>query len=408
MSEFDPRHGHGYDQDPWQRQQPQMPYPPYPYPPYQQQWQPPRRRQSGFTALLAVFGIALLVGIGLVGWSIGHQSTRTPVTSYHYPANGQAPADIDAQSVADKVSPGLVDVNTVLGFRGGQAAGTGIVLSADGQVLTNNHVVEGATKIQVTDIGNGKTYQAGVVGYDRSEDIAVIKLKNASGLTTAPIGDSGKVAVGDSIAGIGNAGGVGGAPDVAPGTVTALNQQISASDESGGNTEQLSGLIQVNANIQAGDSGGALANSAGQVIGVDTAASPGYRLGRRGGQVTGAQGFAIPINQALDIAHQIQAGKASDTVHIGETAILGVTVGDSDTSGGAQVSEVVPDGAAAQAGLTGGDVITSLDDTTIDTPTTLTHVMDQHHPGDNVKLTWTDRSGQQRSGTVKLQTGPVG
>ncbi|TCO52302.1 S1C family serine protease [Actinocrispum wychmicini] len=392
---FDPR------QEPWPP--PPMP-PPYPYPP--PQWPPPRRRQSGLAVLLSVFGLIVLAAIGVAGWSIGHRSTRTPEISYFSPDRGQSSADIDSQAVGAKVAPGLVDVNTELGFRGGQAAGTGIVLTADGEVLTNNHVVAGATRIQVTDIGNGRTYQASVVGYARGEDIAVLKLKNAAGLATAPLGDSDKVAVGDAIVGIGNAGGVGGAPSLAPGTVTALNQSITASDESGGSTEQLSGLIQVNANIQGGDSGGALADGSGQVIGVDTAASAGYRLGRRGGgQVTATQGYAIPINQAVAIARQIQSGAGSATVHIGETAIIGVSVGGST---GATVSEVVAGGPAAQAGLAAGDVITSIGDTAIDSATTLTHLLDQHHPGDTVQVTWVDRVEQQHTATVRLATGPVG
>ena len=176
-------------------------------------------------------------------------------------------------SVAAKVSPGLVDVNTVLGYQGARAAGTGIVLTSDGEVLTNHHVIEGATSITVTDIGNGKTYNASVVGYDGTHDIAVLKLKDASGLQTAKTGNSDKVKLGDQVVGIGNAGGVGGTPSFAAGQVTGLNQAITATDESGQDPEHLTGLIQTDANIQAGDSGGPLANASGEVIGVDTAGS---------------------------------------------------------------------------------------------------------------------------------------
>jgi S1-C subfamily serine protease len=349
-----------------------------------------------------------------------------------------------------------VDVNTVLGYQGAQAAGTGIVLTSNGEVLTNHHVVQGATKISVTDIGNGKTYQASVVGYDSTHDIAVLQLKDASGLSTATTGDSSKVALNDSVVGIGNAGGVGGAPSYASGKVTGLNQQITATDESGGNPEQLSGLIQVDANIQPGDSGGPLVNSAGQVIGVDTAGGssspnggtgqtryghgngwgygngpgfgngggPGQGYGSGGGTGNGSgngqaattQGFAIPINEALTIADQIETGSASATVHIGGSPMLGVTVIDTSATGlaqgtngtsGAVVSDTLAGGKAADAGITAGDMIVALGGKTVDSPATLSSLLDQHHPGDKVSVTWIDQAQQQHTATVTLATGPV-
>jgi S1-C subfamily serine protease len=378
---------------------------------------------------LAVVGLVVLAGVGFVGWNIGRGTSIGSVTSLKTP---QSPAQaMDPTSIAAKVSPGLVDVNTMLGFQNSEAAGTGIVLTSSGEVLTNNHVVEGATQIQVTDIGDGQTYRADVVGYDSSQDIAVLQLQGASGLTTATTGNSSQTAVGDQIIGIGNAGGVGGAPDVAPGTVTALNQSITATDQSGGSAEKLAGLIQVNANIQPGDSGGSLVNTAGQVIGVDTAASADQRQfsglgsGGRGslGQNAPAQGFAIPINQALSIAQQIVSNKSSATVHIGGTPMMGVSVAASSGQGagtgiggqgaaqqvsGAMVAAAVPDDPAAQAGLSAGDVITSVDGQTVDSPTALTNLMDQHHPGDKVQVGWLDQAQQQHTATVQLVTGPVG
>ncbi|WP_230329933.1 S1C family serine protease [Nocardia aurantiaca] len=308
------------------------------------------------------------------------------------------PADLD--SAVRNVVPGIVDVNTELGLQNGEGAGTGIVLSSDGVVLTNNHVVEGATKISVTDLGNGHTYDATVLGFDRSEDMAVIKLSGASGLQTAPLGDSDKVAVGDAVVGVGNAGGRG-TPTAAAGKVTALNRAITASDDSTGSSEQLTGLIQVAATIEPGDSGGPLVDAAGQVIGMDTAASKGFRF-----SISGGQGFAIPINQALSVAKQIQAGRASERVHIGDTAFIGVSV--SSVSGGAQIRGVVQGGPADQLGLAARDVITGLDDHAIISANDLTSTMDQHHPGDTVTLKWTDEAGQSRSAQVQLAKGPVG
>ncbi|MEV4150652.1 trypsin-like peptidase domain-containing protein [Amycolatopsis sp. NPDC049691] len=370
--------------------------------------QPPRRRP--FRALaFAVVAVALAVVAGLgIGHLISASTSPSASGNQNFGFSGQPTSSqtvLDADAVAAKVNPAIVNINTELGLQGAAAAGTGIVLTADGEVLTNNHVVAGATSIKVTSIGTGDTYKAHVLGYDRSEDVAVIQLEGASGLPTASIGDSSTVKVGDQILGLGNAGGKGGDPVPAPGTVTALDQSITASDESSGSSEQLTGLIQVRANIESGDSGGPLVNADAQVIGVDTAASTGYQLnGRRSGGA--GQGFAIPINQAVDIAHKIVAGTATDKIHIGKTAFIGVSV--SDGQGGAQVREVVSRGPAQRAGLTAGNVITAIDGKPVDSATTLTNVLDTHHPGDKLTLTVTDASGAQQQLQVTAAEGPVG
>src|ERR1039457_5315593 len=196
----------------------------------------------------------------------------------------------DAPAIALRVEAGLVDVNTTLGVASEEAAGTGIVLASTGEVLTNNHVIDGATNMRVTDVGNGRVYTATVVGYDRSSDIAVLKLHDASDLKVASLGDWSTVRRGEAVVGIGNAGGVGGTPSVAGGSVTALDQSITATEQDGGNPEKLTGLIEVNAHIQAGDSGGPLVNTSGKVVGMDTAASVGFSF-----QTTGTDGSAIPI-----------------------------------------------------------------------------------------------------------------
>ncbi|WP_431877870.1 S1C family serine protease [Amycolatopsis sacchari] len=380
----------------------------------------PRRPSPGPLATLGlVLGavvLTVLVGTGFLVGTLHHDVTARSLglapetgTNQNQDQNtGGNLQSLDPGAIAEKVDPGLVDVNTTLGYQNAQAAGTGMVLTSDGLVLTNNHVVEGATSISVTDIGNGKTYRASVVGYDRSDDVAVLKLKNASGLATVTVGDSSKVAVGDAVVGIGNAGGTGGTPSVAPGTVTALDRSITASDESSGSSEQLRGLIEVNANIQSGDSGGALVNSSGQVIGMNTAASTGYRFGGPEGQAQtgGGTGYAIPVNQALSIARQIQAGTASGTVHIGASAFLGVSVADSQS--GALVRQVVSGAPADDAGIAAGDTLTGVNGKTVDSATTLTTLMDGLHPGDKVSLTWTGPTGEEHNATVTLVEGPVG
>jgi S1-C subfamily serine protease len=322
-----------------------------------------------------------------------------------------------------------VDINVTFGYQSAQGAGTGIVLTSKGEVITNNHVINGATSISVTDIGNGKRYSADVVGYDASHDIAVLQLQGASGLTTAKIGDSSKVSVGQSVVAIGNAGGTGGTPSNAGGSITDLNQSITASDDLGGTSEQLAGLIEVNADIQPGDSGGSLVNTSGEVIGIDTAASQGYTL-----QSSGNQGYAIPINDALTIAKHIEAGQGSSTTHVGATAFLGVGLPSSSAqnsssgsfgggsfgsfgSGGASgsggsgangvtVSNVLSGGPAANAGLATGDVITSVDGQSVDSPTAVSLLLVGHHPGDKIQVSWADSSGQSHSATVDLGSGP--
>jgi S1-C subfamily serine protease len=281
-----------------------------------------------------------------------------------------------------------------------------VVLTSDGLILTNNHVVAGATSISVTDVGNGKTYTASVVGYDRTQDIAVLKLSGASGLATASLGDSSTVNTGDSVVAIGNAGGTGGTPSAVGGSVTALNQSITAQDASTGSAEQLTGLIEVAAAIQSGDSGGPLVNASGQVIGIDTAASTSFQY-----QASGGDGFAIPISQATTIAKQIESAQASSTVHIGATGFLGIQTGSQSGAqgqSGAAVLGVLSGSPAAKAGLSAGDVISSVAGQTVDSPTALTNLLDGYHPGDRVKVGWTDASGQSHSATVTLTTGPIG
>ncbi|MDQ7803728.1 trypsin-like peptidase domain-containing protein [Amycolatopsis sp. A133] len=401
-----PRQQYDQPRDQWGQPYTQ---PIYAYP-QQPAYQPPPRRSHPLRALtVAVAAIALAVVAGLgIGHLISGAAAPTAGGNQNFGFSGQPSAAktvLDVDAVKAKVNPAIVNINTQLGLQGAAAAGTGIVLTADGEVLTNNHVVAGATSIKVTSIGTGDTYPAEVVGYDRTEDIAVLQLKGASGLPTASIGDSSTVQVGDQILGLGNAGGRGGDPVPAPGTVTALDQSITASDESSGSSEQLTGLIQVRANIESGDSGGPLVNADAQVIGVNTAASTGYQLnGRRSGGA--GQGFAIPIDQAVDIAHRIVAGQASDKIHIGKTAFIGVSV--SDGQGGAKVREVVQRGPAQKAGLAAGDVITAINGKPVDSATTLTNVMDTHHPGDELTLSVTGAAGGRQQVQVKAIEGPVG
>jgi S1-C subfamily serine protease len=234
----------------------------------------------------------------------------------------------------------------------------------------------------------------------------VLQLSGAPGLTVAPLGNSSTVNTGDGVVAIGNAGGTGGTPTAVGGSVTGLNQSITAQDSSTGAAEQLTGLIETNAAIQPGDSGGPLATTSGQIIGMDTAASAGFSY-----QAAGGDGYAIPINQATTIAKQIEAGQVSTTVHIGATAFLGIQTGNQPRSQaivGAAVLGVLPGSPAQNAGLSAGAVIQSVNGQSVDSPTTLTGLLDQHHPGDHLTIGWTDATGQSHTSTLTASTGPVG
>jgi S1-C subfamily serine protease len=314
--------------------------------------------------------------------------------------NGASSGTTGTATAAQQV--GVVDINTVLDFGSGKAAGTGIVLTSSGEILTNNHVIDGSTSISVTIVSTGAKYTATVVGTDPTDDVAVLQLKNASGLQTAKLGDSSKVAVGDVVTAVGNAGGVGGTPSSATGTVTALGQSITASDSNGSNPEQLTNMIQINAPIQAGDSGGPLYAANGTVVGIDTAAN----ASRRSAATTG---FAIPIAKAVGIADQIETGTETSTIHIGYPAFLGVQLSQSGQSatGGAVVGGIVSGSAAASAGLQAGDTITAVNGTAVTTPTGLSKIMQQLEPGQQARITWHDAAGASHTATVTLGTGPA-
>jgi S1-C subfamily serine protease len=313
------------------------------------------------------------------------------------PANASPvmpPLPRDATSAAAQVGPQIVDIDAKLGFQSAIGAGTGIVIDPS-VILTNNHVIAGATDLTARSIANGQTYPASVIGFDRQHDIAVLQLAGG-GLPAANIGNSDGLAVGEAVVSLGNAGGAGGAPSVEEGRIAALNQTVSANDSLTGSTETLVGLIQIDANIRPGDSGGPTVNSANQVVGMNTAASQNFHLGR-------GQGFAIPINEAMAIAGQIRSGASSPTVHIGPTAFLGVGVNDAAGGAGAIVRQVIPAGPAAGAGLNPGDVITSINGQPVNSATALTNILDQHHPGDHVSV-----GLQGRTVDVALGDGPPG
>jgi S1-C subfamily serine protease len=401
---------------------------------------PRRRRGSGnaFThAVMAVLGAALATALLLAFYSPSAGPLLPGGSAVPSPATSAAPLTGGEQGVVAKVRPGLVLINTTIQYESEIAAGTGMVVNSDGLVLTNNHVIEDSTKITATVISTGKTYVATVIGYDVTGDVALIQLQNASGLTTVPIGNSSSVKDGNSVVALGNAEGQGSITAV-PGRVTGLDQTITASNEGGSvSSETLHGMIETNADIVPGDSGGPLASSAG-VIGMDTA-------GNDAGADQPAAGFAIPIDTALSVARQIAAGHASSTVSIGYPPFLGIFIGSgSDSSPQAQQQQSEQQGGgsgssqacytsnadvtmpssiapvssgtliigticgspAASAGMTGGAVITAVNGQAVGSPDDLADILSRFHPGDVISVTWVSPSGHRTISSLHLTAGP--
>ena len=399
----------------------------------------PRRGNVLTHFIMTVFGAGLAVALLLAFYSPGSGGSGGSLPGggmVPAPPSSAAPLGKTAQDIAARVRPGVVIINTALRYNSERAAGTGMVINSSGLVLTNNHVIADSTSVTATVPATGRTYQATVLGYDKTGDIALIRLQGASGLPTVPIGNSSTVKVGEEVVALGNAGGQN-SVTTAAGRVTALNQTITASEQAGStSSETLHGMIQVNADIVAGDSGGPLAGPGG-VIGMDTA-------GNDAGFQQQTVGFAIPVNTALSVARQIAAGRASSTVTIGYPPFLGIFVGtgaDSSPqdqaqqgqqqygSGGSQAcsasnsglaapsaiapvsSGVLVEGTicgspAAQAGLTGGAVITAINGQAIGSPDQLGAALARFRPGDTISVTWVSPAGQRRTSSIRLTAGP--
>ena len=323
--------------------------------------------------------------------------------------SGTFGAGATSQPATAAQSAGVVLIDTVLPYQHGQAAGTGMVLTSSGQVLTNYHVVQGAGSIRVTVAQTGQTYQATVIGTDPTQDVALIQLAGASGLTTIKP-DTDGVEVGAQVTAVGNAGGTG-TLSAADGEITGLDASVTAASEGGTAPETLTGMLETNANVLAGDSGGPLFDAQGEVVGIDTAGSSGGP----------PDAYAIPIDRALSIAQEIQSGHETSTVRIGPAAFLGVEVagvpsyagagtsadGGFATMPGAQVSGLVSGAAAASAGLQTGDVITSLNGQTVSAPDDVSAALVGANPGDQMTIGWTGQDGSQHEAPVTLGASPV-
>jgi S1-C subfamily serine protease len=372
-------------------------------------------------------GVATAPGSGGFNNAVGGPSV--PQRSH----KGLTRAEID--TIATEVDPGVVDITATLAYGQGGTAGTGVVVSASGEVLTNNHVIDGAVSVTAQIDGSGPKYTATVVGTDPSSDIALLQLRGVSRLKTVSIGDSSTLAVGEPVAAIGNALDLPGRPRITVGNVTALGVPVIALDSGSALCESLTGMIQIDAPLEPGNSGGPLVDAQGQVIGIDTAASGNWSSSALSGGDYGS-GFAIPISVATGILARMRADETSPTLHVGPSPLLGVEVagvngagtgsacskgsgGDSGASrsgtggpsspvsSGALVVRVETATPAESAGLEPGDAIIGFGGKTVTTPEALTKLVQADKPGDVVEVTWVDATGATHRAEVTLAAGPA-
>jgi S1-C subfamily serine protease len=412
---------------------------------------PPRRgrRRGHLLVYLTVAAVAAGIGAGLTV-AFGGQGPSQPagsangIPSVHDNQASSGPG-LNRAAVEREVEPGLVIITSTLKYESETAEGTGMILSPSGLVLTNNHVIDGATEVKVSLADNtNQSYVARVVGYDSVDDVALLKLTGASGLATVSFGNSARVQVGIPVLALGDAEGRG-VVTPAAGKISALNRSIQASDEGSGTIEDLNHMLQTNAPIQQGDSGGALADNAGQVIGMITAANT-----PADGQQGGIMGFAIPIDTALKIAQQIASQQSSSTVYIGLPGFLGVQVAQSNspdprqqaadarrsgdgqggdgrgglacvtgaqsggvpariapTATGALILGVLCGTAAQTQGLKPGDVIISVEGQAVTTPGSLTAITARYHPGRVVSVVYEAANGSRHTARIMLGDGPA-
>lgn len=360
------------------------------------------RRRRGWL----IPAITALVG-GLIGGGIvAITDDNSTVIRYGNNSSVVAQAD-DVQSVLAKVEPAVVSIRTEAFQRGGfffndvqrvRGAGTGMILTPNGDVLTNSHVVEGATTINVTMFNEKAPRAADLVSRDPTRDVAIVRIRDARDLPTVKLGDSAKLAVGDDVLAIGNALDLVGGPTVTRGIVSALNRTLS-DDASGGSFDN---LIQTDAAINSGNSGGPLVNAAGEVVGINTVV-----IQATGGNLVQNIGFAIAINAIKPNLAELQSGKTP----VRSTTFLGATLATVTDAlrerlqlaaeSGVLVDQVVAGSPAENAGLRTGDVIVKFDGTDVEEAQEIVEAVREHKPGDKVEVQYM-RGENRRTVTVTL------
>lgn len=368
-----------------------------------------KKSSSLFGRILASLIVIALCGMaGFGGATLAYRNTtqNSHQTTSNVNITGDVTSANAASVIAEKVMPSVVGISTIaqsqretiFGLQSGtvQGIGTGIIVSEDGYILTNSHVVNDGDTQQITvDLYDGTEYNGNVLWNDSSLDLAIVKI-DAKGLSAAEIGNSDEVNIGDYALAIGNPLGLNYERSVTSGIISGLNRSITTQDESTGKTNKMDGLIQTDAAINSGNSGGPLINSSGQVIGINTAkASSSEGLG-----------FAIPINSATPIIKQIKEKGSYEQTYIGISGVDLTTIAtnyatDFKADNGVFVMQIYTESPAAAAGLKEGDIITEIDGKAVDGMSSLKSTLINYSPGDTVELTIErDKSNQKVSLTL--------
>jgi S1-C subfamily serine protease len=388
--------------------------------------------------LVAVLGVALGAG-GIVLLRPSAQAP-SPLPAAAKRADTALPRPLSDAAIRARIEPSVVDVTAMLTYDDETASGTGFVVDpATEYILTNNHVVRDATSVVVTIPATRRTYAARIVGVDLAADIAVLAIRPVTGLRHAPLGDSAGAGVGTPVISFGNKAGAGGAPAAAPGVISGTGRTIQADDGASGYTETLHDMLATSAKIEPGDSGGPLADSAGTVIGVDTATGTGGT----------ATGYAIPINTAIAVERQIAARRLGPGISLGVGGFLGAILVPGTTSSparqrAAELSDgtgtaprsgppacvAVRDGAtvpasiapvragalvlgvlcgtgAAAAGIAAGDVITAAAGRRVASSDALSAIVSGGRPGSMMSVTWVSTRGTTRTSRIRLSPAPA-
>lgn len=369
----------------------------------------PKKHRKGGTVAIAIacglaagfggsaIGYAVFNGTGSGGTTVVYKDASSSDASTKNTSVTSESGDLSTADIAAKASPSVVEINvtgteTYYGMFGGtyqtEAAGSGVIISADGYIITNNHVVEDGSDYKVV-TSDGTEYTASLVATDSKSDIAVLKV-DATDLTPATIGDSDKIQVGDKAVVIGNPlGTLGGT--VTDGIISATNRQITINNES-------MNLIQTNAAINSGNSGGGLFDGQGSLIGIVNAKDSGTTSS---GTTIEGLGFAIPINEAMDVAQQLmENGKVTDRASLG-VYVQELQQDSGRYKAGVYITSLVNDGGAEAAGLKVYDRIVKVDDTDITSYTDLSAVLSSHKIGDKVSVT-VERNGNEKTYDVTL------
>ena len=351
-------------------------------------------------------GSVLLVALATITGLVASAPALTDVALPPPPPAPVAPPPVPlaADELAARTVPVVVTIDASAGWTG--VTGTGIVLTPDGTVLTNHHVVSGATDISAVSGADGLIYDVEVLGYDREHDLAVLQLGTASDLPVATVADRLPPA-GTRVTAFGNSEG-GGVVVATPGTIVEFDRNVVVRDATDGSRHRLTGMIRTDAAIRPGDSGGPLVDDYGTVVGINTAGA--VQRNTDTAPDTPPEAYAVPITEAIRVVDQVRSGVSDGTVHVGPTPRLGasvITVRKDGRDVGAEVLWVSYGSPAYYAGLDAGDVVVSFGGEPVSSTSGLEELLLRRRPGEIVSIEWTTGSGESRFAEIVLEAGPA-